>query len=424
MIDIVEATQTFYLGMGTSESLAGPLASLTLVLAIALLALAADYVAKRIVLGVIRKYVVATRTQWDDVLLHNKFFDRLVHIVPAAMIYYLFPLIFNESHILTVFVQRLCSAFILVTIAMAVSSLLNSVAEIYQELDVSRRKPIVAYLQIAKILFYLVIAIFVIATLIDRSPWALLSGLGAMTAILLLVFKDTILGFVAGVQLSSQDMVRVGDWIEMPKYGVDGDVMSITVNTVKVRNFDKTITTIPTYSLITDSFKNWRGMSDTGARRIKRSINLDINSVRFCDSELLERLSRIQILTGYIEAKKAELDNYNLNNRIDDSEIVNGRRMTNLGTFRAYVIEYLRNHPTISGDFTLLVRQLAPGTTGIPIEIYCFSSDPDWINYETIQSDIFDHLLSVVGEFDLRVFQEPSGMDYRDLLSNLADRTH
>ena len=238
-----------------------------------------------------------------------------------------------------------------------------------------------------------------------------------VTAVLLLIFKDAILGFVAGIQLSANNMIHIGDWIDMPKYGADGDVIDITLTTVKVQNWDKTISTIPAYSLISDSFKNWRGMSESGGRRIKRSINIDMNTICFCDEQMIEKYRHIQYIADYIDAKKREIDEHNIAANVDDSELVNGRRMTNIGTFRAYVIAYLKNHPKINRDMTFLVRQLQPNENGLPIEIYVFSSDKVWANYEAIQADIFDHILAAVPNFGLRVFQNPTGSDFNRLLS-------
>ncbi|MGB7453231.1 MAG: mechanosensitive ion channel domain-containing protein, partial [Lysobacterales bacterium] len=242
------------------------------------------------------------------------------------------------------------------------------------------------------------------------------SGIGALTAVLMLIFRDAILGFVAGIQLAANKMISNGDWIEMPKYGADGDVMEVTLTTVKVQNWDKTITTIPTYALISESFKNWRGMQDSGGRRIKRSINIDMNSIRFCNEEMLNRFGKIQYISEYIDTKKHELEAFNKATKVDNASLANGRRMTNVGTFRAYVEAYLQNHPMINLQMTFLVRQLQPTEYGLPIEIYVFSKDQVWANYETIQADIFDHILAVIPEFDLRVYQNPTGSDFRGLV--------
>jgi len=244
----------------------------------------------------------------------------------------------------------------------------------------------------------------------------LLGGLGAMTAVLILVFKDTILGLVASFQISTTNLVRVGDWIEMPKFGADGTVTDISLHTIRVQNWDKTISTVPTYSLISDSFKNWRGMEESGGRRIKRSINIDVNSIKFCTEEMIERFTRYQYITEYIREKKEELARYNTERKIDTTFLVNGRHMTNVGTFRAYVEAYLRNHPDIRQDMTFLVRQLHPGEHGLPIEIYVFSKIQEWAKYESLQADVLDHILAVVPQFDLRVFQQPTGADFGRLV--------
>jgi miniconductance mechanosensitive channel len=303
----------------------------------------------------------------------------------------------------------------------AFTSFLNAINDIYLKYPISRERPITPYIQVIKIVAYVMLGVFLIGTLMDKSPWALITGLGAMSAIILLIFRDSILGFVAGMQLTFNDMVRRGDWIEMPKYGADGDVIDVTLNTVKVRNWDKTITMIPTYALVSDSFKNWRGMQESGGRRIKRPINIDMNSIKFCTEEMIERFSKIQYISEYIRNKKTELAEYNEVNKFDTSMLVNGRHMTNVGTFRAYIQAYLRNHPKIRQDMTFLIRQLKPTEHGLPIEIYVFSNDIVWANYESIQADIFDHILAVIQEFDLRVFQRPSGRDFNHLAQGLPD---
>ena len=270
-------------------------------------------------------------------------------------------------------------------------------------------------MQTAKILIFTLGVIWIAALVMGKSPWKLITGIGALSAVVLLIFKDSILGLVASVQMSAYDMVRIGDWIEMPKFGADGDVIEVSLHTVKVQNWDKTITTIPTQAFITDSFKNWRGMSESGGRRIKRAIMIDMQTVKFCSAELLERLERIAVLKDYLADKKKELTRYNRELNVDGSSPVNGRAITNLGTFRAYIEAYLRNNTHIHPGMTFLVRQLAPTEKGLPIEIYVFTNDTRWVHYEAVQSDIFDHLLAVIQEFDLAVFQVPSGNDLQGL---------
>jgi miniconductance mechanosensitive channel len=303
----------------------------------------------------------------------------------------------------------------MLVLAFVVSSLLDSIDDIYRMKPVSNVRPIKGLLQVVKIVVFIVIAIIIIATLLDQSPLILLSSIGALTAVFSFVFKDSILGFIAGIQLTSNDMLRIGDWIEMPKYGADGDVIDITLNTVKVQNWDKTYVTIPAYALISDSFKNWRGMFQFGGRRIKRSIFIDVNSICFCTEEMIDNFKKVHFLKDYVINKEKELEEYNGKNNIDTEQKINGRRMTNIGTFRAYMLNYLANHPGIDQDKTIMVRQLAPGEHGVPMEIYAFTRDTIWATYETVQSDIFDHIYAVSGEFGLRIFQTPSGYDLRNL---------
>jgi miniconductance mechanosensitive channel len=298
---------------------------------------------------------------------------------------------------------------------LAINSFLNASLAIYNTHDISNRIPIKGLVQVVKIVIYFICGIFIISILLNKTPIYLFSSLGALTAVLMFIFKDAILGFVAGIQLSANQMVANGDWISMPKYGADGEIIEIALTTVKVQNWDKTITTIPTYALISESFKNWRGMSESGGRRIKRSINIDMNTIQFCTEEMLDRFSKIQYISDYIERMKMEIEEYNKEKNVDPSSLVNGRRMTNIGTFRAYVQAYLLNHKRINHDMTFLVRQLAPTDKGLPIEIYVFSKDKEWAKYETIQANIFDHILAVIPEFDLQLFQNPSGRDFNNL---------
>jgi miniconductance mechanosensitive channel len=305
--------------------------------------------------------------------------------------------------------------YIIVIGMLVLDALLNAILEIYQNFEVSNEVPIKGFVQVFKIGVYFLGGILIIAIILDKSPLYLFSGLGALTAVLMLVFKDVILGFVAGIQLSANKMIANGDWIEMPQYGADGDVLEVALTTVKVQNWDKTITTIPTYALISGSFKNWRGMSESGGRRIKRAVNLDMSTVKFCTDEMLKRISSIQYISAYLDRKMKEIAEDNSAKKFDESSPANGRRLTNIGTFRAYVIEYLKHHPMISQEMTFLVRQLAPTEHGLPLEIYIFCKDKVWANYEAIQSDIFDHVLAVIPEFDLKVFQNPTGNDFKRL---------
>jgi len=335
-------------------------------------------------------------------------FALLSHLVPAIIIY-----VFAPDFVIN---MQLAAVIYMIIIGMLViNAFLSSVVDIYRTYEFARRTPIRGFMQVVKIVVFIAGGIIILGILVGRDPTKILAGFGAMTAVSMLIFKDAILGFVAGIQISANNMVHMGDWIAMPKYGADGDVIDITLTTVKVQNWDKTISTIPAYSLISDSFKNWRGMSESGGRRIKRAINLDMNTVRFCNPMMLDKFRHIEHIAEYIDAKQTEIDAYNTANNIDHTELVNGRRMTNVGTFRAYVIAYLKNHPKINQNMTFLVRQLHPTECGLPIEIYVFSSDTVWANYEAIQADIFDHILAVVPEFGLRVFQNPTGSDFSRL---------
>ncbi len=377
------------------------------------LAWVANYITKGIILRGVRHAVKKTTTKWDDALMERRMFTRLSHLAPAVVIYAAAPIVFAgfESAINT---MRLVSTVYMVLVGLfVVDAFLNAVVDIYRTYEFSRRLPIRGFVQILKILIFFAAGVIVFSVIVDRDPSKLLTGMGAMTAVLMLIFKDSILGFVAGIQLSTNKMVHIGDWIEMPKYGADGDVIDISLTTVKVQNWDKTISTIPAYALISDSFKNWQGMSKSGGRRIKRAVYIDMNSIQFCDEVMLEKFKRFWYINEYIESKRAEVAAWNKDQEVDDSELVNGRRLTNIGTFRAYLVAYLRQHPKINKNMTFLVRQLDPTSKGLAIEIYVFSSDKAWVNYEDIQADIFDHVLAVIPYFGLQVFQEPSGADFQ-----------
>ncbi|TBU97980.1 mechanosensitive ion channel family protein [Stutzerimonas kirkiae] len=340
---------------------------------------------------------------------------RLSNIVPALVLSIGVGTIPGLPEAVVTVVRNVCSGFIVLTIALAIGALLDIINLVYQRRSDARQHPIKGYLQVLKIAIYAIATILIIAALIDRSPLILLSGLGAMAAVLMLIFQDTILSLVASVQITSNDIIRVGDWVEMPQLNADGDVIDIALHTVKVQNWDKTITSVPTKRFITDSFKNWRGMQESGGRRIKRSLYLDQQSVHFLDEEERQRLLRFNLLEEYIDEKKREIDDWNAHLAERGQEPVNTRRLTNIGSFRAYVERYLRSHPGIHQEMTLMVRQLSPTADGLPLEIYCFTNTVAWVGYEGIQADIFDHLLAILPEFGLRVFQHPSGADMREL---------
>jgi len=409
---MIDTLKEWFMSSNIPEIWSFYLAVAILVFNIGFIAVIVNWVTKKIVLRILAIFVKKSRTKWDDVLLEKRFFHRLSHIIPA-MVIYAFAGVFGETY--KIFVQRMVMAYYAVLGYLIISAFLDSVDAIYRSYKVSKEKPIKSYLQVVKIFVGIMALIIAIATVLNQSPWGLLSGIGAMTAILLLIFKDSILGLVAGVQLSANNMVHIGDWIEVPQFNADGDVIEITLNTVKVKNWDRTITTIPTYELVAGSFKNWKGMEESRGRRIKRSVFIDMNTVKFCTGEMLEKFKKVQYISDYIEEKQKELEEYNSSIKADLSVMVNGRHLTNLGTFRAYITSYIRNHPMIKQDDIILIRQLQPCENGLPIEIYAFSSDYSWVGYEGIQSDIFDHILAIVPEFELRVFQNPSGRDFRKI---------
>ena len=413
----VEKLDKLLLSTGMPESLGATTRTVIVAVIIFSLAILADLITRRIIVSGIKRIVRKTKTQIDDILIQRRVFHKIAHVIPGLLIYSTAGFIFSDYPVLGDFVTRLALIYIIITILLSIDSFINALHQIYLTTPISEGRPIKGYVQVVKIIIYFIAIILIIASLTKESPGKLLTGLGAMAAVLMLVFKDTILGFVASIQLSANKMVVPGDWIDMPSHNADGTVIDISLNTVKVQNWDKTIATIPTYALVSDSFRNWKGMEESGGRRIKRSLNIDMNSVRFVDDEMAEKFKKIHLLKDYVVSREEEILKYNEDNKIDGSILVNGRRMTNLGTFRKYVEEYLHQHPKIHNDMTFLVRQLQPDEKGLPLEIYVFSNDQAWANYEAIQSDIFDHILAVLPEFDLKVFQNPSGRDFQNLVS-------
>jgi len=412
---MLELLQSWLLSHGIGEEFVFYFARGTLALAVLILSVATKFVAKRYILTSLTYVISASTTKWDDALLRQGALNRLAHLAPALVIYVLTPFALEGMETTIAFIRGATQIYIIIILMLVLDSVLNSVEEIYRSFRASKEIPIKGFIQITKIAVYFLSAVFVISILLNKTPFFLLSGIGALTAVLMLVFKDAILGFVAGIQLAANKMVAHGDWIEMPKYGADGDVLEVTLTTVKVQNWDKTVTTIPTYALISESFKNWQGMQESGGRRIKRAVNIDMSSIRFCNEEMLERFAKIQYISEYIDKKKHELEEFNKATDVDNASLANGRRMTNVGTFRAYVQAYLLHHPMINKEMTFLIRQLQPTENGLPIEIYVFSKDQVWANYEAIQADIFDHILAVLQEFDLQVYQNPTGGDFRGL---------
>lgn len=352
--------------------------------------------------------ILASKNNWDDELHKHHFFRRCAHATPALLIYLLTPLALPADNWLSTLFLKAAIIYLILSAVLACYALLNTSQDLYNASKLAKKAPITGFIQVGKLLLAIIAILLIISSLIDRSPLLLLSGLGALTAVTMLVFRDAILGFVAGIQIAANRMVNNGDWIEMPEYGADGSVMAIGLTTVKVRNWDNTISTIPTYALINHSVKNWRGMEESEGRRIKRSIYIDLQSVRFCDRSMLDKFGNIRFIRDYIEQKKQELSSFNQQHSISDKDLVNARRLTNLGTLRAYMQHYLRQHPQINQNMTLMVRQLAATEHGIPLQIYCFSAEKAWVKFEAIQSDIFDHFIAILPEFGLRAYQRIS----------------
>ena len=373
------------------------------------------YIARRFLVRLLHAGMKRLPGWWLKELLAGRLIYRLVPLIPTIIIGRGIAFVPHLSVPLTELVQRLAQAVFVLYCALAVGATLNVVNTIYNRYPVSRGCPIKGYLQVVKLIVYIASAILMVSALMAESPWVFLTGLGAMTAVILLIFRDTLLSLVAGIQLVNNDLVRVGDWIEMSQFDADGDVVDISLNVVQVRNWDKTITAIPTHKFLEHSFKNWRGMFDVGGRRISRPIRIDMTSIRFLTQEEVERFGQFRLLRDYIARKGRELDEYNrAKDSADDPAhlVVNARHLTNIGTFRAYILAYLKQHPLVHQEFTTLVRQLEPGPQGLPLQVWTHITDTRWVQYEDAQSDIFDHILAVVPEFGLRVFQEPTGQDF------------
>ena len=381
---------------------------------VAVAALVSYFVVRRLIAPVVRRLVLKTERGWDDILLDNAVLHRVALFAPMIVVLAGMPQIPSLASGWVEFIERVSGALLILFVVLAISALMTAAANLYATLPIAADHPIKVYLQIARIAMFVVGGVVIVARLADQSPFFFLSSIGALMAVILLIFRDTILSFVASLQLASNDMVRVGDWIEMPHFNADGDVIEVALHTVKVQNWDKTITTIPTHKLITDSFKNWRGMSESGGRCIKRSIHIDMSSIRFLSDQEIEWFRRFAPLREYMDRKLDELDAHDADDVLEPGMTSDPRRLTNIGTLRAYIVSYLKPHPDLdTKGMTFLVRQLKPGPQGLPIEIYVFSSDTRWSAYEDIQADIFDHILAMIPEFGLRAFQEPSGSDVR-----------
>ena len=395
---MLERLELLILDWGANEPVAHAAARFIAFAVVLILSFVVFFIASRIVLRIVVRIALKTKAEWDDKIVRNRALFWVANLAPAIVIYLLAPTALRGWDTAIQIVLGAAQIYVILVALLALDALLNATLEIYDDFPVSREVPLKGFVQVAKLILYLLAAIVVISTLLSKSPVYLLSGMGVLASVLILIFKDAILGFVAGIQLSANRMLAKGDWIEMPKYGADGDILEVALTTVKVQNWDKTITTIPTYALITDSFKNWRGMSESGGRRIK-------------------------YIAAYVEEKSRQLAKWNEERGIDMSDAANARHLTNVGTFRAYIQTYLENHPQINQDMTLLVRHLEAAAQGLPIQIYCFCRDKVWANYERIQADIFDHILAIAPEFDLRIFQNPTGSDFRAFSGSSVRRT-
>lgn len=409
-----------FLDLNFLEMYAKLSAVMVTILAIIVVAAIVHWITKWIVIKIIHRLVEKSKTDWDDYLLKHKVFQALSHLASAMVFYYScnFSEILEVTSLLTTFTN----IYFVIIFVKVVSGTLKAANDIYLTTPYAASRSIKGYIQLIMILVYFVAAIFIIAFIFKKSPLGLMTGLTAFAAVLLLVFKDPILGLVASIQLSANNMLKPGDWIEVPKHNANGTVVDISLTTVKVQNGDKTISTIPTYSLVTDSFLNWSGMEESDGRRIKRFINIDMKSVRFCDNQMLEKFQNFRLIRSYVTEKQNEINEHNTKLGVVDDHIPNGRRQTNLGIFRKYLEIYLKNNPYINNDMTFLVRYLQPTESGLPIEIYVFSKEKQLSDYESIQADIFDHILAIIPEFELRVFQAPSGSDINDLSEKLAAR--
>lgn len=393
---------------GMPEKYASWIDQLSSMILVVIIAWLAGRILDRVVLRLLKRLANYTKNKWDDILFDNKVFHKFSGMIPLLIVYVLTPVSLREESLIVI-IHKILSIMMTIITIRTIFAVTRAFTAIYDNKGDGKNKPVNLFFQIINVMSIFLGGIIILSILINQSVASLIAGLGASMAIIMLIFKDSILGFIAGWQLSANDLLRIGDWITVPKYGADGDVIEMNLYSVKVRNFDKTITTVPPYALISESFQNWRGMTDSGGRRIKRSVNIDMKSVKFADDAMLERLSHIEVLKEYLETKKEDIASYN--SRIRDRYALNMRRQTNLGIFRAYITGYLKSCTSIKSDFTCMVRQLQPTEKGLPMEIYCFTDTTDWISYENIQSDIFDHILSVMPEFELEVFQYPSSLN-------------
>lgn len=417
---LIETASTLLESWGLAPAPAQALASAAALLLLTLVAWLVDRISRSLLLNTFVRFARRSRVTWDDELVEHEVIHQLAHLVPTLVVYAALPVVLagwpDWTHVL---LRQLTLVYLLLVLVLTVIRALNAGLAVYDRTRVAQEVPLRPIVQLIQGLIVFGAVVLLVALLVNRSAGAILGGLGAFTAVLLLVFQQPILGLTAGIQLSANRMIRRGDWITVPRFGADGTVIDISLTTVSVQNWDKTISAVPTHALITDTFRNWRGMEESGGRRVKRAINIDMNTIRFMDAELRERMGRLKFLREYLQTREKEIAEYNREHGFDDSSPGNGRRLTNVGSFRAYLVHYLRAHPQVSDELTFLVRQLDPTPQGLPIEIYVFLTEQRWAEFEAIQADIFDHLLAVVPEFGLRVYQQPSGRDLEALSGSL-----
>ena len=402
----------YLVSVGVTESLSEYLNMIALLILLFIVMFIIGFVARKILLTVSTRLSSKSKTNFDDLLVANKTPRNIARIIPLLIAIEFSPFVFSDFDYTEKVVEKGLQVFAIVLTLWIVRSILNTLKDYFKTLPRLKDKPIDSFMQVFMIFAWVVGVFSAFAIITDTEIWAYFTALGAASAIIILVFKDTILGFVASIQVSINDMVRIGDWITFEKYGADGDVIEINLSTVKVQNFDKTITTIPTYALISDSFKNWRGMENSGGRRIKRSLNIKLNSIKYLSENEIDKLKKIDLISVYLKKRHSDISEYNIKNNINKELLLNGRNLTNIGVFRKYLETYVEHHSAINKDMMIMVRQLAPTTQGIPLEIYAFSSDKRWKNYEYIMSDIFDHLTAAVPYFDLEIFELPSNSSF------------
>ena len=411
MTNIKHLFYNYLINIGINERTAEYINMSILLVLVIILVLIADFASRKIITIISHKISSSSKTKFDDLLISNNAPRNIAHIIPLIIGLGLTPIVFSDFQYTEVLVEKGLKAFGIILTLWIVRSLLNTLKDFFKTLPKLKDKPVDSYIQVFMIFAWIAGLILVFAIITGTPIWKFSTALGAASAVILLIFKDTIMGFVASIQISINDMVRIGDWITFEKYGADGDVIEINLATVKVQNFDKTITTIPTYSLISDSFKNWRGMVNSDGRRIKRSINIKLDSVRYLNDIQIEELQKIDLIADYLKGKQTKINKHNQENTINKDLAINGRNLTNLGVYRKYIETYVANHSAINQDMMIMARQLAPTTQGIPIEIYAFSSDKRWQNYEYIMADIFDHLIAAVPYFDIELFELPSSIN-------------